>query len=102
MLSRRRFLTAAVAGGAAVVLPGHAAWRRDVTSSVILVPDRRLNAASTSTLPTPDELFAYLQTSVAKLLSPDPTKLGPIGTRGRVLAWYWSYWGRALVFAYRA
>ena len=53
-------------------------------------------------LPTPDELFGFLERQVPRLTRADARDFGPIGSRGRALAWNWSYWGRALVFAYRA
>jgi hypothetical protein len=54
------------------------------------------------TLPTPDELYAYLERGARRLTTTEPDDLGPIGSRGRALAWNWSFWGRAMVFAYRA
>jgi hypothetical protein len=53
-------------------------------------------------LPTPDQLYAHLDRAVLRLTTRDPTQFGPIGSRGRALAWNWSFWGRALVFAYAA
>ena len=53
-------------------------------------------------LPTADELFEFLDGSVRRLTRPHPGDFGPIGSRGRALAWNWSFWGRALVFAYAA
>jgi hypothetical protein len=53
-------------------------------------------------LPTSDQLFAYLERSIRRLTTTDPADFGPIGSRGRALAWNWSFWGRALVFGYRA
>jgi hypothetical protein len=53
-------------------------------------------------LPSPDRLFEYLERSMRRLTTSDPSDFGPVGSRGRALAWNWSFWGRALVFAYRA
>jgi hypothetical protein len=54
------------------------------------------------TLPSSEALFAYLEASIRRIVSQEDGPFGPVGSRGRALAWNWSYWGRAMVFAYRA
>ena len=64
--------------------------------------DSRPTSGPSQSLPSPDALFAYLESSTRRLSASGTDDLGPIGSRGRALAWNWSFWGRALVFAYRA
>jgi hypothetical protein len=116
VLSRRQVLLAAVAGGAAVLLPQDNPGRVTTTSQTGGLDrqaqqrrdpgtrdhDSRQLSGSMQRLPTSDALFAHLVSSTRRLTATEADDLGPIGSRGRALAWNWSFWGRALVFAYRA
>ncbi len=52
--------------------------------------------------PSPDELFRFFDRGLRRLVDPNDPGLPSVGGRGRLFAWYWGFWGRALVFAFEA
>ena len=58
-------------------------------------------------LPSANELLAFFERLLPQLTAPHGTDhegvaYPPLGLRGRAFAWYWGFWGRALVHAYAA
>ena len=51
-------------------------------------------------IPSSDVLYSFLDDSLGEMLA--RTDQGNPGDKGKYYAWYWGFWGRALLYAYEA